>query len=141
MEFSEQLASDAAATAAIIDDILRTEQSSAQRLREAMLHAAMSGGKRLRAALVLGAARLSRKGSQQPGALRVAAALEMLHAYSLVHDDLPSMDNAATRRGNQAVIWHLMKRRPFWLGMRCRLWLLASLLTPARILIQPFRSG
>ena len=99
MEFSEQLASDAAATAAIIDDILRTEQSSAQRLREAMLHAAMSGGKRLRAALVLGAARLSRKGSQQPGALRVAAALEMLHAYSLVHDDLPSMDNAATRRG------------------------------------------
>ena len=67
MEFSEQLASDAAATAAIIDDILRTEQSSAQRLREAMLHAAMSGGKRLRAALVLGAARLSCKDSQQPG--------------------------------------------------------------------------
>ena len=75
MEFSEQLASDAGATAVLIDDILRTDQSSAQRLREAMIHAAMSGGKRLRAALVLGAARLSRKGSQQPGALRVAAAL------------------------------------------------------------------
>ena len=63
-----------------------------------MIHAAMSGGKRLRAALVLGAARLSDEGSQQLGALRVAAALEMLHAYSLVHDDLPAMDDAATRR-------------------------------------------
>lgn len=99
MEFSEQLASDAGATAVLIDDILRTDQSSAQRLREAMIHAAMSGGKRLRAALVLGAARLSDESSQQPGALRVATALEMLHAYSLVHDDLPAMDDAATRRG------------------------------------------
>ena len=99
MEFSEQIASDAKATAVLIDDILRTDQSSAQRLREAMIHAAMSGGKRLRAALVLGAARLSDEGGQQPGALRVAAALEMLHAYSLVHDDLPAMDDAATRRG------------------------------------------
>ena len=67
MEFSEQLASDAAATAVLIDDIVRTDQSSAQRLREAMIYAVMSGGKRLQAALVLGAARLSDEGSQQPG--------------------------------------------------------------------------
>lgn len=98
MEFSDQLACDAGAAAAAIDDILRVDQSPAQRLRDAMIYATMSGGKRLRAALVLGAARLSDDAGDQRGALRVAAALEMLHAYSLVHDDLPAMDDAATRR-------------------------------------------
>ena len=98
MEFSDQLACDAGAAAAAIDDILRVDQSPAQRLRDAMFYATMSGGKRLRAALVLGAARLSNDAGHQHGALRVAAALEMLHAYSLVHDDLPAMDDAATRR-------------------------------------------
>ena len=98
MEFSDQLASDAGAAAEAIDDILRVDQSPAQRLRDAMIYATMSGGKRLRAALVLGAARLSDDAGDQSGALRVAAALEMLHAYSLVHDDLPAMDDAATRR-------------------------------------------
>ena len=98
MEFSDQLACDAGAAAAAIDDILRVDQSPAQRLRDAMIYATMSGGKRLRAALVLGAARLSDDAGDHQGALRVAAALEMLHAYSLVHDDLPAMDDAATRR-------------------------------------------
>ena len=98
MEFSDQLTCDAGATAAAIDDILRVDQSPAQRLRDAMIYATMSGGKRLRAALVLGAARLSDDAGDPSGALRVAAALEMLHAYSLVHDDLPAMDDAATRR-------------------------------------------
>ena len=98
MEFSDQLACDAGAAAAAIDDILRVDQSPAQRLRDAMIYATMSGGKRLRAALVLGAARLSDDAGDPSGALRVAAALEMLHAYSLVHDDLPAMDDAATRR-------------------------------------------
>ena len=98
MEFSDQLTCDAGAAAAAIDDILRVDQSPAQRLRDAMIYATMSGGKRLRAALVLGAARLSDDAGDQRGALRVAAALEMLHAYSLVHDDLPAMDDAATRR-------------------------------------------
>ena len=98
MEFSDQLASDAGAAAEAIEDILRVDQSPAQRLRDAMIYATMSGGKRLRAALVLGAARLSDDSGDQSGALRVAAALEMLHAYSLVHDDLPAMDDAATRR-------------------------------------------
>ena len=98
MEFSDQLACDAGAAAAAIDDILRVDQSPAQRLRDAMIYATMSGGKRLRAALVLGAARLCDDAGNQSGALRVAAALEMLHAYSLVHDDLPAMDDAATRR-------------------------------------------
>ena len=98
MEFSDQLACDAGAAAAAIDDILRVNQSPAQRLRDAMIYATKSGGKRLRAALVLGAARLSDDAGDQSGALRVAVALEMLHAYSLVHDDLPAMDDAATRR-------------------------------------------
>ncbi len=99
MEFPEQLTSDAGITAALLNDLLLEDRSAAWQLREAMIYVAMSGGKRLRAALVLGAARLSDSNGDQHGALRVAAALEMLHAYSLVHDDLPAMDDAATRRG------------------------------------------
>lgn len=99
MKFAAQLASDASATTAMIYDTLRKDQSPATRLLDAMTYTAMSGGKRLRAALVLGAARLAAPGGDQHGGVRVAAALELLHAYSLVHDDLPAMDDAATRRG------------------------------------------
>lgn len=65
-------------------------------LRDAMLYAA-SGGKRLRAFLVMESARLH--GVADAAALPVAAAVEALHAYSLVHDDLPAMDNDDLRRG------------------------------------------
>jgi len=56
----------------------------------------------VRAGLVLGAARLAADAETSPGALRVAAAFECLHAYSLVHDDLPAMDDAELRRGKPA---------------------------------------
>ena len=86
MEFSEQLASDAAATAAIIDDILRTEQSSAQRLREAMLHAALSGGTRLsaqRAKLASGVDLLVATPSRLRLLLRRQKLLLLLHGLPL----------------------------------------------------------
>jgi farnesyl diphosphate synthase len=68
-----------------------------QGLVAAMRHAALGGGKRLRPFLVRAAAEL---GAADPAAvLRVGAAIELVHAYSLVHDDLPAMDDAATRRG------------------------------------------
>ncbi len=70
-------------------------------LRQAMAHAVLGGGKRIRALLV----ELVGAGLElAPAArLRVAAAVELLHAYSLVHDDLPAMDDAALRRGRPTV--------------------------------------
>src|SRR5690606_60751 len=67
------------------------------RLFAAMRYAALGGGKRLRPFLVLETGRLF--GADPAQTLRVAAAVEMVHSYSLVHDDLPAMDDAAMRRG------------------------------------------
>lgn len=66
-------------------------------LEQALRYAALSPGKRLRPALVLGTAQAI--GAQADDALPAACAVEFVHAYSLVHDDLPAMDNADTRRG------------------------------------------
>lgn len=68
-----------------------------KRLVDAMRAAALSGGKRIRPFLVLESAALFHVSPS--AALRVAAAVEMVHCYSLVHDDLPAMDNAELRRG------------------------------------------
>jgi farnesyl diphosphate synthase len=74
----------------------------ADHLVESMRYATMNGGKRLRACLVLAAARLAGGGQLPDGVMHVAAAVECLHAYSLVHDDLPAMDDSDMRRGNPA---------------------------------------
>ncbi len=70
-------------------------------LSEAMRYAVLSGGKRLRAFLVLEGARLY--GVRPQHADRAAAAVECIHAYSLIHDDLPAMDNDDLRRGKPTV--------------------------------------
>jgi farnesyl diphosphate synthase len=70
-------------------------------LFDAMRYAALGGGKRLRPFMVLESARVF--GVDQGRARRVAAAAEFVHCYSLVHDDLPAMDNADTRRGKAAL--------------------------------------
>ena len=67
------------------------------RVAEAMSYATLVGGKRLRPFLVVAIARLF--GVDDEPALRVAAAIEMVHCYSLVHDDLPAMDDDDLRRG------------------------------------------
>ncbi|HKX10522.1 MAG TPA: farnesyl diphosphate synthase [Stellaceae bacterium] len=67
------------------------------RVFEAMRYAALAPGKRLRPFLVLAGARLFNVAER--GALQVAAAIELVHSYSLVHDDLPAMDNSDLRRG------------------------------------------
>ncbi|TVX92801.1 polyprenyl synthetase family protein [Paenibacillus agilis] len=66
-------------------------------LRESFLYSLMAGGKRLRPILVLAAA--ESVGGQAETALPAACAIEMIHTYSLVHDDLPAMDNDDFRRG------------------------------------------
>ena len=70
-------------------------------LGEAMRYGVLEGGKRLRALLVM-AASAAVHGERQP-ALRAACAVEIIHAYSLVHDDLPCMDNDVLRRGKPTV--------------------------------------
>jgi farnesyl diphosphate synthase len=71
------------------------------RLAEAMRYAVLGGGKRLRPFLVLECARLCGIGDE--GAVNAAAALECVHCYSLVHDDLPAMDDDDLRRGRPTV--------------------------------------
>lgn len=68
-----------------------------ERLVAAMRHATLAGGKRLRPFLVIEAARLN--GVEGPHVLRAAASIECIHCYSLVHDDLPAMDDDDLRRG------------------------------------------
>nr|WP_245416214.1 farnesyl diphosphate synthase [Microvirga sp. 17 mud 1-3] len=71
------------------------------RLLSAMRHAALGGGKRLRPFLTVETARLF--ACTGPGPLRSGSAIELLHCYSLVHDDLPSMDDDDLRRGQPTV--------------------------------------
>ena len=71
-------------------------------LGEAMRYAVLDGGKRLRPLLVLAAAEAVGAGTSE-AALRAACAIELIHAYSLVHDDMPCMDNDVLRRGKPTV--------------------------------------
>lgn len=80
-----------------ISRLLPETDLAEDRLYEAMRHAVLSGGKRLRPFMVMQSAKLFNVDPAR--ARRVAAAIEFLHCYSLVHDDLPAMDNSDLRRG------------------------------------------
>lgn len=80
-----------------LDVLLKHDPEDVPRLWEAMRYAALAGGKRLRPFLVVNCAEVC--GGDRAAALRVAAAVEMMHTYSLVHDDLPAMDDDDLRRG------------------------------------------
>ena len=82
---------------ACLDGLLPLEAGLEARLIEAMRYAALGGGKRLRGFLVMEVASLFKVAPAC--AARVAASVEMLHAYSLIHDDLPAMDDDDLRRG------------------------------------------
>jgi len=81
----------------LFDAVLAVPEDSRSRLYEAMRYAAIGGGKRLRPLLVVASCGLFHIGRQR--ALRVALAVEAVHVYSLVHDDLPCMDDDDLRRG------------------------------------------
>ncbi len=91
------LAETADAVAAYIDRTIAASATASDRLAQAMRHAALGGGKRLRPFLVIETAGLF--GVAPADALPTAAALECVHCYSLVHDDLPAMDDDDLRRG------------------------------------------
>jgi farnesyl diphosphate synthase len=80
-----------------LDALLPVPETAEGRLIEAMRYSVLNGGKRMRAFLVMQTAQLF--SVNQTCAARVAAAVEMLHAYSLIHDDLPAMDDDDLRRG------------------------------------------
>ena len=102
----------ARAEAALIKN-LDVAQTVPQRLHEAMLYASLGGGKRMRPLLVYAAGELGNPRASATGTLAdaehenmldtAAAAIEMMHAYSLVHDDLPCMDDDDLRRGRPTV--------------------------------------
>jgi len=91
------LAAHATTIETCLDHLLPREAGLEHRLLDAMRYAALGGGKRLRGFLVMEVAALFKVATTC--AARVAASVEMLHAYSLVHDDLPAMDNDDLRRG------------------------------------------
>lgn len=95
-----QLAAAAGAVDALLDAQL-TGGARSERLVQAMRHAVFAGGKRMRPFLVIESARLFEVEGTTP--LHVAAALEAVHCYSLVHDDLPAMDDDDLRRGQPTV--------------------------------------
>jgi farnesyl diphosphate synthase len=84
-----------------IERLLPQTDLAENKLFEAMRHGTLSGGKRLRPFLTLQSAFLFNVPSAK--ARRVAAAVEFVHCYSLIHDDLPAMDDAALRRGHPTV--------------------------------------
>jgi farnesyl diphosphate synthase len=101
-EFEGRLQDVADATEEMLDSLLSVNTLPGETLRpprfiHAMRYASLGGGKRLRPFLLIETARLF--GAEGKGVMRAAAALEMIHCYSLVHDDLPALDNDDLRRG------------------------------------------
>ena len=103
------MANNSAFDAWTTDQLQRVEQAlqgwvgegAPDGLREAMRYAVLDGGKRLRPLLVLAASEAVQGLAE--AALRGACAIELIHAYSLVHDDMPCMDNDVLRRGKPTV--------------------------------------
>nr|WP_063406537.1 farnesyl diphosphate synthase [Prochlorococcus marinus] len=94
-DFPAYLAAAKASVEEALDDSLGPERP--EQLREAMRYSLLAGGKRLRPILCLAACELA--GGEPAQALPTAVALEMIHTMSLIHDDLPAMDNDDLRRG------------------------------------------
>ena len=104
--FEQRLKDNAGKTEAMLSRLLADASFSDEivrpvRLLSAMRHGVLNGGKRLRPFLVMESAALL--GGNAEAALRVGAALECVHCYSLVHDDLPAMDDDDLRRGQPTV--------------------------------------
>jgi farnesyl diphosphate synthase len=108
-QFQEWVTSHSERTESALDRLLDSAKTTPYRLHEAMRYAAQGGGKRIRPLLVYAAGQLSKQESKQESAAEsdvldaAAVAIECIHAYSLVHDDLPCMDDDDLRRGRPTV--------------------------------------
>ncbi len=96
-EFAAWSREAAARMECVLADLLPASRLAPSRLHDAMRYACLGGGKRVRPMLVFAAGQLA--GARRERLEIVAAAIEMIHAYSLVHDDLPCMDDDVLRRG------------------------------------------
>jgi len=97
MDILPYLKAKKAAIHQVLEQVLPEESALPPRLHQAMRYALLAGGKRLRPILALAAAEAV--GGDGNALIREACALEFIHTYSLIHDDLPAMDNDAFRRG------------------------------------------
>lgn len=98
--YDRRYAAYAAATEKRLADLCETYMPSDRRIGQAAAYSLLGGGKRVRAVLCLASCELT--GGRTEDALDLACALEMLHCYSLIHDDLPCMDNDDMRRGRNS---------------------------------------
>jgi geranylgeranyl diphosphate synthase, type II len=95
------LSSGAKLTDAALERLLPSPETLPVSIHRAMRHSVFAGGKRLRPILCMEAARMASGSGELPeGVASLGAALEMLHTYSLIHDDLPALDNDDLRRGH-----------------------------------------
>jgi farnesyl diphosphate synthase len=101
VDLAQRLEETADRVTVALDTLLPRVQGPESKLMSAMRYAALGGGKRLRPFLVLETGRIF--GVDERCLLRVAAALECIHTYSLIHDDLPCMDDDDVRRGRPTV--------------------------------------
>jgi geranylgeranyl pyrophosphate synthase len=97
MTLDDYLGERSKRTEAWLDRLAPPESEPPQRLHRAMRYSLFAGGKRLRPALAIAACELF--GGAEAAVMPIASALEMIHTYSLVHDDLPAMDDDDLRRG------------------------------------------
>lgn len=97
MSFKKELAKQAGIIDKALNEYLPQSDNYPEVIHEAMRYSVFAGGKRLRPVLVLASARAV--GGDETNVLPAACAIELLHTYSLVHDDLPAMDNDDLRRG------------------------------------------
>jgi geranylgeranyl diphosphate synthase type II len=93
------LKSGAALADQALERLLPGPETLPHSIHRAMRHSTFAGGKRLRPILCMEAARMVTGGGLPDGAAELGAAIEMLHTYSLIHDDLPALDNDELRRG------------------------------------------
>ena len=95
--YPEELTESAQIITDVLEQLIPDAPGDEARLMEAMRHSTLYGGKRLRPFFLLSSAAIF--GVEEEWARRAASAVELIHCYSLVHDDLPAMDNADLRRG------------------------------------------
>jgi farnesyl diphosphate synthase len=101
LTFNDLIRETANLVEAQLDALLPRREGPLGRVVDAMRHGALDGGKRLRPFLLIAAADMF--DCPRPRSVRAGCAVEMIHCYSLIHDDLPAMDNSDLRRGQPSV--------------------------------------
>ena len=111
MEFKNKLKEYQEIVEKELEKNVRKNKCLEERLNNSMEYSLMAGGKRLRPILVIATYELFKKDIEK--CFPYSVAIEMVHTFSLIHDDLPGIDNDDLRRGNQQIIKNLMKQQQY----------------------------